>query len=179
MRRLGQALLSSKLAQVGELLAPFLVAGAVIWGVGPLVGEDPLARYGVVRVANVLMLVTVWLGLHFRGQGWEHYGLSFQVPSRRTVVRAVIQSVVVFVVAGLAFARPCAGQALLEACEPCALPHPQGNGSHRPVAFPRILRYRTSHLSVTPLISSPRGQEQSRHSGAILYTLRLLTHSNR
>ena len=104
MTRLGQALLSSKLAQVGEFLAVFLVPGAVIWGLGPLVGEDPLARYGVVWVANVLMLVTVWLGLHFRGQGWEHYGLSFQVPSRRTVVRAVIQSLVVCVVAALAFA---------------------------------------------------------------------------
>lgn len=104
MTRLGRALLTSKLAQVGEILAVFLVAGTVIGSMGPLVGEDPLARYGVVWVANVLMLVTVWLGLHFRGQGWEHFGLSFRVHSRRTVVRAVIQSVVVFVVAGLAFA---------------------------------------------------------------------------
>ncbi len=63
MTRLGRALLTSKLAQAGEFLAVFLVAGTVIWGVGPLVGEDPLARQAVVWVANVLMLVTVWLGL--------------------------------------------------------------------------------------------------------------------
>lgn len=73
MTRLGRALLTSKPAQVGEIVTVFLVSGAVIWGVGPLVGENPLARYGVVWLANILMLVTVWLGLHLRGQGWEYF----------------------------------------------------------------------------------------------------------
>ncbi len=65
---LGRALLTSKLAQVGELAVVFLVALAVIMGAGPLVGENPLARQGVVWVANVLMLVMVWLGLACAGK---------------------------------------------------------------------------------------------------------------
>jgi membrane protease YdiL (CAAX protease family) len=100
---LGRALLTSKLAQVGELAVVFLVALAVIMGAGPLAGENPLARQGVVWVANVLMLVMVWLGLRVRGQGWGHFGLSLRLASRRTVVRAVLLSFAVFVAGVAAF----------------------------------------------------------------------------
>jgi hypothetical protein len=100
---LGRALLTSKLAQVGELVVVFAVALVVVLGAGPLVGDNPLARQGVVWVANVLMLVMVWVGLRLRGQGWEHLGLSVCLASRRTVVRAVLLSFVVFVAAVAAF----------------------------------------------------------------------------
>jgi membrane protease YdiL (CAAX protease family) len=62
----------------------------------PLVGDDPLARQGVVFVANLLMLVMVWLGLRVRGQACEHFGLSFRLASRRSVIRTVLQSIAVF-----------------------------------------------------------------------------------
>ncbi len=110
MTQLGQALLTNRLAQVGEILAVFLAAGVVIWGVRPLAGEDPVLGYAVLWAATMVMIGVVWLGLRLRGQGWEHLGLSFQVPSRRAVVRAVIQSIVVFVVTALAFV---AGQAVM------------------------------------------------------------------
>ncbi len=100
---LGRALLTNKLAQVGELVGVFVVALIVIMGVGPLVGENPIARQGVVWVANVLMLVTVWLGLRLRGQGWQHFGLSLRLASRRIIIRAVWMSLVVFVAALAAF----------------------------------------------------------------------------
>lgn len=58
---LGRTLLTSKLAQVGEVVIVFIVAVTLIMGAQPLVGENPLARQGVVWVANVLMLVMVWL----------------------------------------------------------------------------------------------------------------------
>jgi membrane protease YdiL (CAAX protease family) len=100
MRR---ALLGSKPTQVGELVAVFVVAWAVIALAGPLAGENPVAGQGVVWVANILMLVTVWLGLRLRGQGWAHFGLRFRGASRRTVVRAVLVSIGVFVAAVAAF----------------------------------------------------------------------------
>ena len=100
---LGRTLLTSKLAQGGELVVVFIVAVALIMGAEPLVGENPLARQGVVWVANVLMLVMVWLGLRLRGQGWGHFGLSLRLANRRSVVRAVLQSFVVFVAAVAAF----------------------------------------------------------------------------
>ena len=101
---LGRVLLTSKLARVGEIAVVFLVALAVIMGTGPLVGENPLAFQGVVWVANVLMLVTVWLGLRLRGQNCGHFGLSFRRAGRRTVIRAVLLSFVVFVAGVAAFA---------------------------------------------------------------------------
>ncbi len=100
---LGVALRRSKLARVGELAVVFLVALAVIAGLGPLAGEAPLARQAVVWVANVLMLLLVWLGLRLRGENWRHFGLSFRLADRRTVIRGVLQSLVVFVLAVAAF----------------------------------------------------------------------------
>ncbi len=103
MTGLGRALLRNKPAQVGEIVALFFVVLAVIGLVGPLAGENPVAGQGVVWVAQVLMLVMVWLGLRLRGQGWVHFGLSFRGASRRIVVRAVLVSLVVFVAAIAAF----------------------------------------------------------------------------
>ncbi len=103
MTGFGRALLRNKPAQVGEIVALFVVALAVIVLAGPLAGENPVARQGVVWVANILMLVMVWLGLRLRGQGWAHFGLSFRGASRRIVVRAVLLSLVVFVAAVAAF----------------------------------------------------------------------------
>ena len=103
LTRFGRALLRSKPAQTGEIVALFAVALGVIALAAPLAGENPVAQQGVVWVANVLMLVMVWLGLRLRGQGWAHFGLSFRGASRRIVVRAVLVSLVVFVAAIAAF----------------------------------------------------------------------------
>ena len=103
MTRFGRALLHSKPAQVGEIVALFVVALVVIVLAMPLAGENPVASQGVVWVANILMLVMVWLGLRLRRQGWTHFGLSFGGASRRIVGRAVLRSVVVFVAAVAAF----------------------------------------------------------------------------
>ncbi len=100
---LGSALRTSKLAGIGEFVALVVVASVVI-GVGvALVGESPFALQGVVWVANVLMLVMVWLGLRLRGQNWSHFGLSFRVGTRRVLIRGVLLSLVVFVAAVAAF----------------------------------------------------------------------------
>ena len=99
---LGRTLLTNKLAKVGELVGVFIPAFAVIVFVGGMVGENPLLRGGVILAANLLMIATVWLGLRLRGQGWTHFGLSFRLGSRRTVVRTVLLSFAVFVAAVLA-----------------------------------------------------------------------------
>lgn len=69
MTGFGRVLLRSKPAQVGEIVALFVVTLAVIVFAMPLAGENPVASQGVVWVANILMLVMVWLGLRLRGQG--------------------------------------------------------------------------------------------------------------
>lgn len=100
---LGHALLTHRLARVGEIVTVFTAAAAVIFLALPLAGENLLARQGVLLAANVLMLFLVWLGLRLRGQGVEHFGLRFRGASRGVVIRAVLQSVAVFVVAVAAF----------------------------------------------------------------------------
>lgn len=100
---LGRALLEDKRAQIAEFAVLFLVPGIVIVVGLPLAGENLVALQGLVWVANVIMLLIVWLGLRLRGQGWDHFGLRFSVPARRSVLRAVMLSVVVLVAAVAAF----------------------------------------------------------------------------
>jgi membrane protease YdiL (CAAX protease family) len=101
--KIGRLLLRSKLAQLGEIAVVFLVGLAVIIGSRSLVGDNPLAFHGVVWLGNVLMLLTVWLGLHLRGQNCGHFGLNFRRPNRQTFIRTVLLSFVVFVFAVAAF----------------------------------------------------------------------------
>ena len=90
---------ANKLAQLGELVGVFVPAFGVILLVLPFIGDSPLARQSAVFLANLMMLVLVWLGLRMRGQDCRHFGLSFRPASWRTVTRAILQSLVVFVVA--------------------------------------------------------------------------------
>lgn len=92
------------LGRLVEILAVFAIALAAITVGAPLAGDNPLALQGVVWLANVLMLVAVWLGLKARGQGWEHLGLGVGRFDRGALWRAAWRSLVVFVAALAAFA---------------------------------------------------------------------------
>ncbi|HXV91577.1 MAG TPA: type II CAAX endopeptidase family protein, partial [Gemmatimonadales bacterium] len=100
---LGRALRTSRVAQATEIALVFLVAAAVVAVGWRLVGANPLGRQAVVWVANILMLVTVWIGLRLRAQTWEHFGLSLRWNGRRALGRTVLQSIVVCVLALAAF----------------------------------------------------------------------------
>ena len=95
--------LDSNRARVAELVAVPTVALIVILAGLPFVGENPIAYQGLIWMANVMMLITVWLGLRLREQGWDHFGLSFRLGSARTVLRALLLSIVVFIAAVVAF----------------------------------------------------------------------------
>ena len=101
--KLGVALANSKWAKLGEIVTVFLVAFIVINLAAPLAGDNVIALQGAVWVANILMLLLVWLGLRLRGQGLDHFGLSFGRPTSATVRRVALQSVVVFLAAVAAF----------------------------------------------------------------------------
>lgn len=90
-------------ANVVEILAVFLVAAFIVTVGWTVAGSDPFARQVAVWIANVAMLVTIWLGLRLRGQTWEHLGLALRFAGRRALVRTVILSVVVLVAALAAF----------------------------------------------------------------------------
>lgn len=100
---LGKALKENKTAQAAEIACVFLLAFAVVFIGWRAVGSNLFARQVVVWVANLLMLVTVWIGLRVRGQTWEHLGLRVHFTGLRPLGRAVLQSIIVFVLALVAF----------------------------------------------------------------------------
>jgi membrane protease YdiL (CAAX protease family) len=94
---------TSGAGSVGQILLVFLVGFFVVAVGWSLVGEGALARQAAVWVANVAMLVTIWLCLRARGQGWKHIGLSLRFGGARVLVRSVVLSLVVMVAALAAF----------------------------------------------------------------------------
>lgn len=103
MADLERAIAINRAGNAVQILFVFLVAFVIVavgWG---LVGADPFARQAVVWIANIAMLVTIWIGLRVRGQTWEHIGLTLRIGGGRALVRAVLQSIVVLVGALAAF----------------------------------------------------------------------------
>jgi membrane protease YdiL (CAAX protease family) len=100
---LGRALLSSKLAQLGEFVVVFGTAIVVILAGLPWAGDDPLRYQALAWVPNILMLLAVWLGLRLRGQTSTHFGLPFRSGGRRAIVRGIGQSIVICFAAAVAF----------------------------------------------------------------------------
>ncbi len=94
---LGRALLSSKLAQLGEFVVVFGAAFAVILAGLSWAGDDPLRYQTLAFGANVMMLLAVWLGLWLRGQTFTHFGLPFRFGDRRAIVRGIWQSIVILI----------------------------------------------------------------------------------
>ena len=97
--RLGRALLTNKVARVGEIAVVFLAAFAVFVAARQHFGESPVGAW----LAIGLMIALVWLGLRLRGQTWSHVGLSFRPGARGSVLRTFLQSLVVSIVAIAAF----------------------------------------------------------------------------
>lgn len=103
LSRVGRALRTSRLAQLGELVLVFAIPILAIFLLFPVAGDDPIRRQTLVWFANVGMILLVWLGLRLRGQRWSHFGLRFGTLERRAVFRTILQSVVVFIIAIAAF----------------------------------------------------------------------------
>ncbi len=95
--------LARNVFQCIEFIVLFAVPWTFLQFVMPRVGDNPVARQGVVWVANVAMLVIVYLGLRLRGQTWAHFGLTFGRPRRAAVIRALLLSLAVFAAATAAF----------------------------------------------------------------------------
>lgn len=84
---------------LGEMLLVFLPAFLFIKFTSSWVGEDLFRSYGVVWVANLLMLAMIWTSLKLRGQSWKEFGLTFNQVSLKQGLRVFGQSLVVFVFA--------------------------------------------------------------------------------
>ncbi len=100
---LGNLLLTSKWAQAAELACAFLIPAVFLAILHTLEDPSPLTAHLLIAASIVVMIGVVWLGLRLRAQPWSHLGLTFSRCGRRTAMRAVLKSLVVFIAALAAF----------------------------------------------------------------------------
>ncbi|MDH3494425.1 MAG: hypothetical protein OEM82_12795, partial [Acidobacteriota bacterium] len=101
--KIGHALNTSRFAKICEILFIFAVALIVIVIATRIADGNPLVLQALVWTAYLFMLAIVWAGLRLRGQTWKHLGLTFKLGNRRTIIRAVLKSLVVLLAAVAAF----------------------------------------------------------------------------
>ncbi len=99
LSEVGRVLIKNRWFQIREIFGVFAVAAVVIFVGFRTVGENLFAKQMVIFAANVAMLMMVWLGLRFRKQGWDHFGLSFEFPGWKDSFSIFLKSLAVFILA--------------------------------------------------------------------------------
>ena len=90
--KIGNQLQTNSLYKIGEILAVFISAFALIKLTNPLVEGNPILKQVVIWFANILMLVIVWTGLKLRGEEWKDFGLSFKSISWKEGLKVFLLS---------------------------------------------------------------------------------------
>ena len=88
---------------LGEILILFGVAFVFIQFIKPLAGENLLYQQAIVWIANVIMLIWVWIGLKLRGESWNNLGLSIKGIAFKEGFKTFLVSILVFVLAIVGF----------------------------------------------------------------------------
>ncbi len=103
MKKLKKQLHTNKLIQLLEIIFVFLIAFIIIKLFLKPEGENLLYNQGVVWIANIAMLLTVWLGIKIRGEDCRSFGLSFKIPSFKESLKIFLMSLLAFVLAMVGF----------------------------------------------------------------------------
>jgi membrane protease YdiL (CAAX protease family) len=99
LTKLGNQLQKNPLVKIGEIIFLFIFVYAFIRLIIPLVGDNPILKQTVLWIANILMLIYVWIGLKLRNESWKDFGLNFRSISWRSGVKVFLLSLLVFVLA--------------------------------------------------------------------------------
>lgn len=94
---------TSALARIAEIFIVFGAAGFIITLFLDPDAVNPLYNMGVVWVANVVMLILIWAGMKIRDESCLSFGLSFKIPSGRTLFKIFGYSLLVFILAMVGF----------------------------------------------------------------------------
>jgi membrane protease YdiL (CAAX protease family) len=101
--KIGKQLQTNRLFKIGEILLVFIAAFVLIGLTKPLVGDDPILKQAAVWIANILMLIIVWIGLELRGESWKDFGLGFKSVTWSEGMKMFLLSLLVFVLAVAGF----------------------------------------------------------------------------
>jgi len=93
--QLGKLLQTNRLFKIGEIALIFVAAFMLIACIKPLAGDNPIVKQLVVWVANVVMLIIIWVGLRLRGENWSDFGLGLKTINWKEGLRTVLLSLLV------------------------------------------------------------------------------------
>ncbi len=100
---LGQLLITSKTAIIIEIILLFTLAYLVLHLLTPLAKDNPVQKQAVMWITNVVMLLTVWVGLKIRGHGLKDFGFNLSFISWRQTGKVILQSIIVLIITLAAF----------------------------------------------------------------------------
>ncbi|MCG2590917.1 CPBP family intramembrane glutamic endopeptidase [Rhodohalobacter sulfatireducens] len=90
--------------KIGEIVIIFFAALTLIYSLLPLAGENLVFQQAIVWTANIVMLCLVWISLNIRGEHWSDFGINFGTFSAKQAGTVFLKSLLVFVLAMIAFA---------------------------------------------------------------------------
>jgi len=102
-RFVGEGLLTDKSIQWLEIAVVFLPVALVIVAFRLLDTGSPLLLFGAIWVANIAMLLLIWLGVKLRGDTLDSIGLSFRYAGISTIVWSFLKSIPIFLLSAFAF----------------------------------------------------------------------------
>jgi membrane protease YdiL (CAAX protease family) len=103
LSKIGQQLLTNKIAKAIEILILFLSAFLII---RIFISNDPkdlIYNQAIIWIANIIMLTIVFIGIKLRGEGLLHFGFDFKKITLKEGFKMFIQSIIVFILVLAAF----------------------------------------------------------------------------
>ena len=94
---------AGKLGLIAEIVFVFFVGISTIFVGIATFGDGTVVSIVSIWGANLLMLAVIDRALRYRGQRWSHFGLTFGIPDSALLIRTILASVPVFLVAILSF----------------------------------------------------------------------------
>jgi membrane protease YdiL (CAAX protease family) len=82
---------------MGEILLVFSPALVLINVTSSWAGSDPVRKFGVIWIVNMIILLIVWLFVKRRNQSWAELGLTFNWPGWKEGAKIFGLSLIVFV----------------------------------------------------------------------------------
>ena len=101
--KLGKLLKTNLLVKISEILVLFIVSFTIIKLLEPVVKDDLVLKQASVWIANIAMLLIVYLGIKLRGETWKDFGLTFKLVTFKQGFKVFLLSLLVFIIAVAGF----------------------------------------------------------------------------
>lgn len=102
-RTLGEHLSTDKSIQWLEIAVVFLPVTVVIAALLFLDTSNPFVLFGAIWIANIAMLLLIYLGVKLRGDSLDSIGLSFRYAGVSAIFLSFLKSIPIFLLSAFAF----------------------------------------------------------------------------